>query len=1206
MAKKKKKSSAPSGFKWSRNRGKVTVSWKTHGYDSQKRRVKVATSKKKSPSWSPKKGKSISKSSSSYSFDLKASSYYPETSTRLKWVDIEVRGTTKDTDKINYTESDWSSPKTFEFKAPRKPTSVAHSQASAKVTIFGVEIGEHVNNKGYWATKVQYQSCLVLDSDYATYEDIPQDAKKNTVGESSKAYWVIYNSITGQDQTTFDYEANDTSAVGDATKAVRWFRARVCGPAGPSDWVEDYIAYSEAKITSNTKAILSKDDSTGVYDCAVTFSALNSLNNPIETIQIQYSISVPSYNPITDKITPSSTDWQTAEIGGNNTLTPSMVKKSTSTKEYEITERFVIPTTIEKDHMVFVRVNTTNNGKPTYGDIVYATGENGEILDKTTLLSTPTDPVLTTLQDNLIQVRFNNECAVNGAFATIGILTNEEVDVYQSTYNTRRKYVAGNWSTATVVKSTIIGIVQLNGSGEYSKTLAIPTSLVESETEYSIAVQTVVGKATETGEKEGASVYTVTSRLSSEYVHLGELPKAPTILGLDNLLEGNVRVTFDWAWESAKSAEIAWSDYELAMESNDFPSSYVLADTRRNSVIIKNLEVGKTWHFWVRYLNDTQVTPWSNVKSIGLTSAPNVPALAATKYYILLDGKDTSTLSWSYVSTDTTEQAAATIAQILSPGEDITVTVTADGESTEYDMGAPIDTIKSVKVNGTTTSVTRSGNNIVFSSAPAEASEIVAVFTSSEDYYKTLIKVPNEDQPKGTDQYTILDASDIPEWKEGGEYSLTVKVVSKSNLESEWSDPITMAVPEPLTCQLTTNLYTGDISDDEQDPKLKEFTADNPLIITVSGYREETDEINVYIERSENYFIDRPDGGIYGGYAGETIFSDVQYGDGEFVVDPSEIRGYLDDTAPYVIKATIEDKYGQIAPEEQEFVVDWTHQALMPNAQMAVDDKNMLAFIKILEPEEGTVADGDVCDIYRASVDGWELVYDGATFGTTYVDPYPTIGEHGGHRVVYRTYNGDYMIGKDFAWIDFDPIDGDLVESISHIIDFGGDRCEVMFNADLSNNWNKDFRKTRYLGGSIQGDWNAGVEKSGSISTYEITSDISNIETLHRLAEYTGECRIRTTDGSNYVGNVNISESTPHDPYYDPQGVFTKLASYSLDIERVDSPTKTLIALKDGDIEGFSIGEWFGANPIIFDNDYNGGLVMPDGKLLTLVQPEGD
>lgn len=1220
MAKKKKESSKPSGFQWSRDRNRVTVGWKTHGYDKQKRRVKTATSKKTKPDWSPKKGTSISKSASSYTFSLDASKYYPETSVYLKWLDISVRGTTKDTDKINYTESDWASPGAFIFHAPKPPTVVTHSQASARETIFGVEIGNHVRNKGFWATKVQYQSCLVLDADYAKYDDIPKSAKKNKIGEDDDTYWTIYNSVTGQDTTSFTYDANDTTAIGSAEKAVRWFRARVVGPAGASAWVEDHIAYSESKAVSSTKLVISENNADG-YDCTITWSALNSLNNPIETMQIQYTISPPAYNPTTDKLTPASTNWQTAEIGGNNTLTPAMVKKDTSQKTYLMTEHFVIPTLLAKDQMIFARVNTTNNGVTTWGDIVYAMDSNGHIFNATQTLSQPANPILAPLEDNLVRVTFNNSCTISGAFVTVGLVTEKESSVYKSyipaptngydspAASQLRKAVSntGYWATVSETSSTVIGIIQLTGTGDISKTIALPSSLVANETKYNLALQTVVGKSQLSGEKEGATVYSVTTKLSSDYTHLGDLPEPPTILGLDNLLDGNVRITFDWAWDSAKSAEIAWSDYALAMESNDNPNSYILSDTRRNSVVIRGLEPGKTWHFWVRYLSDTQATPWSNVASIGLTSAPNVPSLAATKYYILLDGKDTSTLSWSYVSTDTTDQASATIAQVLPPDSDISVTTKGDGEKTSFDMGAPIETLESVKVNDVATEATFSDNNLIFATAPAEASTIEVVFTSSANYYKPLIKIPNEDQPNGTDQYTILDASDIPEWQVGGEYSLAVKVVSESNLESEWSDTITVAVPEPLTCTIETNLYTDDISDAEPYPKLIALSDDSPFTITVTGYRETTDPVSVYIERAANYFVDRPDGGLYGGYAGETVFAETLYGSGEFTVEQSEIRGYLDDTASYRIVAIIQDKYGQVAPAEQEFVVAWEHQALMPNAQMAVDQENLLAFIKILEPEEGTVADGDVCDIYRASVDGWELVYDGAAFGSTYVDPYPTIGEHGGHRVVYRTFNGDYITPNNgFAWIDFDPEDGDLIQSYRHIIDFGGDRCEVMFNTDLSNTWSKDFQKTKYLGGSIVGDWNAGVDKSGSISTYEITSDISNIEALHRLAEYEGECRIRTTDGSNYVGNVDVSESVPHDPYYDPQGVFTKLASYSLDIERVDSPTRTLIALKDGDIEGFSIGEWFGANPLILDEDHNGGLVLPDGHLLTLVQPEGD
>lgn len=200
----------------------------------------------------------------------------------------------------------------------------------------------------------------------------------------------------------------------------------------------------------------------------------------------------------------------------------------------------------------------------------------------------------------------------------------------------------------------------------------------------------------------------------------------------------------------------------------------------------------------------------------------------------------------------------------------------------------------------------------------------------------------------------------------------------------------------------------------------------------------------------------------------------------------------------------------------------------------------------------------DVCDIYRLSVDKPELIYSGAQFDQTYVDPYPTIGEYGGHRFVCRTLNGDYITEDNtIAWVDTGEEDGDRFDTHANIVDFDGKQAFLLYEVDLSSSWSKDFQETHYLGGSVQGDWNPSVQRTSSMNVTAVSDyDQEMIRTMHELANYTGICHVRTKDGSSYSADVQVNETYE----YTRAPRFNK---YDLSITRVDSETYDCVTLQE-------------------------------------------
>ena len=140
------------------------------------------------------------------------------------------------------------------------------------------------------------------------------------------------------------------------------------------------------------------------------------------------------------------------------------------------------------------------------------------------------------------------------------------------------------------------------------------------------------------------------------------------------------------------------------------------------------------------------------------------------------------------------------------------------------------------------------------------------------------------------------------------------------------------------------------------------------------------------------------------------------------------------------------------------------------------------------------------------------------------------------------------------AWKD---VWTDIIHDAS-IIDFGTGRVELEYNVDVSNAWKKDFKETKYLGGSVQGDWNPAVSRTATVGGVAIVAgDPETIEAVRRLAVYPGLCHIRTKEGSSYPADVQVTES-----YAVSEG--HKIANFSLKITRVDSE----------ELDGMTLAEW--------------------------------
>ena len=580
------------------------------------------------------------------------------------------------------------------------------------------------------------------------------------------------------------------------------------------------------------------------------------------------------------------------------------------------------------------------------------------------------------------------------------------------------------------------------------------------------------------------------------------VPKPPTKVALSSPRTGVVRVTWDWAWTSANGVELSWSDHDDAWESTDEPQTYTLENTRACAWNVAGLDVG-TWYFRVRLfkIDGDAITygTYSDMKSIKIASTPPTPVLTISPSIVEPKGK--VTCYWAFSAVDGDEQINAEVREAH---------LNSSGNPTSYtDIG--------VKANG--------------------------------------------------EQYATIDISKL-NWSAGTKHYLAVKVTTASGEESNnWSIPKAVQILNPIECTITsTSLQNVTVTDDDDQGITRTVLSLTTLPLNVSATGAgEGGSITYMIERAEDYPLDRPDERNLTGFKGETVSIIKKYADNQnggsanynISITMNDLSVPLDDNAKYNLIAIAQDSYKRVSePAIIPFEVHWSRKAVDPEVGISSDNEAMVTYIRPILPVDGDA--GDSCDIYRLSIDRPELIYENAVFGTVYVDPYPALGPMGGHRIVYKTVYGSYVTeDRSLAWFDSGEENGDNIDEFATIIDFDEDQIILPYDLSLSNRWSKDFTMTKYLGGSIEGDWNPAVERTGTIKTrVAVKHDPELLESLRRLADFAGICHVRTPDGSSFSANVNVSEDRE-------EKKINMLASFSLEITRVDAESLDALTFDD-------------------------------------------
>lgn len=212
--------------------------------------------------------------------------------------------------------------------------------------------------------------------------------------------------------------------------------------------------------------------------------------------------------------------------------------------------------------------------------------------------------------------------------------------------------------------------------------------------------------------------------------------------------------------------------------------------------------------------------------------------------------------------------------------------------------------------------------------------------------------------------------------------------------------------------------------------------------------------------------------------------------------------------------------------------VEWAHQAVTPAATLTVDSENRSVTIVLGTPND-TVST-DVCDVYRTTPAGHELVAESIPMGGELADPYAPFGTDDLHyRICLRTIDGDYEFA-DFPY---------ALAGCGLRFDWAGKSVELPWNVTLSEAYAKDFEARSHADGSTEGYFGPAVGLKGSFTTDLIKVDDAQLRLVRELGSYPGAVFCRTSAGTAFQCNVDVSELA--------LGYNSGAAAVSLDVTRV-------------------------------------------------------
>lgn len=561
-----------------------------------------------------------------------------------------------------------------------------------------------------------------------------------------------------------------------------------------------------------------------------------------------------------------------------------------------------------------------------------------------------------------------------------------------------------------------------------------------------------------------------------------------------------LRLTLGWNDDSSTETEISYSDYEDAWISSSGAETFEVVDA------------------------DWQLEEIDSSESYKYKAVAIIRDLEeGVKYYVRARRKSDEshgayTDTFEAIPLSTPDEVVLNVPSPVTIGENFSVSWAhqAHGIQTAYILNCNVEVTDSESVT----------NTAIIDLSRGEGS-VGFIRISWDDFYSKLDNLILRDNNVTIDNITSL--SFTISITTGGEWvsstvqsSLATAPLCSINVDSTIVDGVNIVGAQPMMFSIFSNIST-----------------------TVAFIRLE----------SQGIMQLRPDGEIYqpqGDCIWTSVIDDLVWADIEQGETPPEgmtIKSRvtppmldLIDNGSYILYVSLYDNTTSLVSEEVSFpfMINWSHQASAPNALSRIDKVGTGPSIAITPIAPDGYTEGDVCDIYRRTQSGAQLIYEGADFGTTIVDDYPPYSMHINtvfdnlgdgidlwYTLMTRTVDGDiefldfpYSLTRNGLTLDWEG---------------GSKHLELPWNLNVSNSYSKDFENRVHMDGTVTGYWNPGSTNTGSFDTVMCKIDCSDVdgasrlELCRQLAMYSGPVFVRTPYREAFCADVTLEISQEHD-----------------------------------------------------------------------------
>lgn len=1109
---------------------KFTASWSTEkSYTDQEIEWQLDVDDK----WGHSKVQNLAKGTSSKTYSVDVTDWYPNTTKKLYKIRCRLRYSYKSNNKTH--KSDWGDWSTIDITRPKALSS------NAKVTSYnssGDMMYDYkwatINSK-YTSSKKEYswrsyyiwQTILMDKGKTPTSSDWSRELQNQTISRLKNpddTQGTITNAspkgkTRNSTQITIIERWEDINAG-----KVRWFRVV---PAGPQGAAIDSKKNTNWKVTNhplgkNDNEIGKEKEDVSDYSSdekgtRFTIKIPEMTVYSGDKIRVNYAITAPYVSQSLDG------DWVRSIVKLPNGFTGWTQEQEFTPTGRSDTYVFETDEYVGEDTFLFVRFDTVHDGRVNQGQVLMFDQFVGKLSQPTLVSFQPS--ASEDAQEITVTINNNARLAENGNRSIVAV------------------YLQRGGGEADY-SGTPIGIIPYS-EGEVTRTF--PVSYDPGE-QVSVNIKAYVADYNRvTYDIENIKMESITEWDSATTAQLPQAPANFTVTPFTTDEDDFVaKAEWEWTWDDANQTEITWSDSRYAWESTTDPSRYSIVDTKAEYRYVTGLSAGN-YYFRVRFIKDDGVTaiygPWSDIVGpIKMSTAPSKPTMTlsvADPAVIAYDEEVTA--YWGYNNKDGTAQVGAKFATASRNSEDDPWVYTEIP-----DMMAGTDTKKTftprqlgwvdgelynlcVRVISSAGESSESWSNIVpIRVAPKPVISVTGIGGPNDSLRPVTIEDEEDTETIDLALTNLPLTFTVNGCREDGHVDVLIE--RSDDFEKESPDDYTgTAFAGEVIFSKTYDLLP-DQSDDTIEVSIDyDQLAPGAHFDNLASYFLHVTIVDRYGQTDSLY---KQATGV--GEEAQEPYKFTTYWSRSAVIPEAAIEFDSDSDVVYItptasetilVGYSISNATGDavfVHPDNKN-LIDFEMQ---DGDLVAISDDSMNVYIDdgdvIAETDSSPIQEGDHCQIWRLSADKPQLILDNGSFDTTYVDPYPTYGMFGGYRIVYVTGYGDYKTSDNAnAWDDYPIFNNKFLVTINfddNILEFPGD-------ISLSHSWSKDVQITKYLGGSVEGDWNPGIQRTGTINgTIPVEQEAETLYLLRLLADYPGICHVRTPDGSNFYADIQVKD----------------------------------------------------------------------------------